>query len=172
MRGMGLRQHGRQHAGAHRSRLNGRKISTHRHAWVATMDCVMTAPLLLPRALTSEVDTSWREENASKKESRTSVVIQSAAAMLWRHAFPLSRSFEPYSRLRRNRRPSASTKNNSDGDARKPTRVCAARLGGGSQRLEDGLRSRLQPGPAAAQRRRAAVARSVLSSIQVELKPA
>ncbi|WP_213774021.1 hypothetical protein [Bradyrhizobium sp. dw_78] len=86
----------------------------------------MTAPLLLPIALTSEVDTSWREENASKKESRTSVVIQSAAAMLWRHAFPLSRSFEPYSRLRRNRRPSANTKNNSDTEAKKTTRVCAA----------------------------------------------
>ncbi|TAI61386.1 hypothetical protein CWO89_35460 [Bradyrhizobium sp. Leo170] len=35
------------------------------------------------RAFSSEVDTGSREENASKQESRASVLIQSEPKMLW-----------------------------------------------------------------------------------------
>src|SRR6201982_2171842 len=36
-----------------------------------------------PRAFSSEVDTGSREEDASKQESRASVLIQSETKMLW-----------------------------------------------------------------------------------------
>src|SRR6201998_1914577 len=76
-------EHGRGHAFA----VDGVLVFTHEwtsKSGIGNRFLPFAAPAVsLPEAFSSEVDTGSREENASKQESRASILIQSEQKMLW-----------------------------------------------------------------------------------------